>query len=151
MVSITSAILYGAGICRFLWVRMAKWLRISDSVRYSRVSCERSNTRSHILSQRDDHIVRGDGFNHVRDSIWHRHLPIFQGDRMAELLRPADSVSYSRSSCVGPNTRSHILSSKKDHIVPRDGFNHVRDSIWHRHVVIYQGAGWPSGYGQQTL
>ena len=39
-------------------------------------------------------------------------------------------MRYSRLSCVGSITSSHILSSKKVHIPRRVGFNHVRDSIW---------------------
>ena len=34
-------------------------------------------TRLQILSSKEVHIVRRDGFNHVRDSIWRRHQPIF--------------------------------------------------------------------------
>ena len=34
-------------------------------------------TRLQILSSKEVHMVRRDGFNHVRDSIWRRHLPIF--------------------------------------------------------------------------
>ena len=45
-------------------------------------------TRLQILSSKEVHIVRRDGFNHVRDSIWRRHLPKFLGVRMAEWLRP---------------------------------------------------------------
>ena len=70
-------------------------------------------TRLQILSSKEVHIVRRDGFNHVRDSIWRRHLPIFL------------------------ETRLQILPSKEVHIVRRDGFNHVRDSIWHRHLPIF--------------
>jgi hypothetical protein len=33
--------------------------------------------RSHILSPQKDHIVRCDGFNYVRNSIWRRYPPIF--------------------------------------------------------------------------
>ena len=34
-------------------------------------------TRLQNLSSKEVHIVRRDGFNHVRDSIWRRHQPIF--------------------------------------------------------------------------
>ena len=34
-------------------------------------------TRLQILSSKEVHMVRRDGFNHVRDSIWRRHQPIF--------------------------------------------------------------------------
>ena len=45
---------------------------------------------AHLVSTKKDHVVRRDGLNHVRDSIWRRHLPILFGGRMAEWLRPAD-------------------------------------------------------------
>jgi hypothetical protein len=57
-------------------------------VRYSRLSCVGSITRSHILSPKKDHIVRHDGFSHVCESIWRRHLPKCSGVKMAEWLRP---------------------------------------------------------------
>ena len=34
-------------------------------------------TRLQILPSKEVNIVRRDGFNHVRDSIWRRHQPIF--------------------------------------------------------------------------
>ena len=49
-------------------------------------------TRLQILSSKEVIMVRRDGCNHVRDSIWRRHLPIFFEGRMAEWLRPASSV-----------------------------------------------------------
>ena len=106
-------------------------------MRYSRLSCVGSITRSHILPPKKDHIVRRVGCSHIRDSIWRRHLPILRGVRMAEWLRPAVSGRDSQLSCVGSNTRLHILSPQKDHIVRRDGFNHVRGSIWRRHLPIF--------------
>ena len=45
-------------------------------------------TRLQILFSKEVQKGRQDGFNHVRDSIWRRHQPIFLGGRMAEWLRP---------------------------------------------------------------
>ena len=75
---------------------------------------------------------------------------IFKGGRMAEWLRPADCEILTFG-CVGSITRPHILSSKKDHIVRRVGFNHVRDSIYMAPASadILKRAGWPSGYGPE--
>ena len=99
-------------------------------------------TRLKILSSKEVHMVRRDGFNHVRDSIWHRHLPIFFESRVAEWLRPfCEMLMVTR----GIETRLQILSSKEVHMVRRDGFNHVRDSIWCRILPIFYRAGWPSG------
>ena len=43
---------------------------------------------AHLVSKKD-HIVRRVGFNHVRDSIWRRHLSIFsRGVMIVECLRP---------------------------------------------------------------
>ena len=39
----------------------------------------------------------------------------------------------------GFETRLQILFSKEVHIVRRDGFNHVRDSIWRWHKPILGG------------
>ena len=77
-------------------------------------------------------MLRRDGFNHVRDSIWRRHLPKFSGGRMAEWLSQllCEMLMVTR----GIETRLQILSSKEVHMVRRDGFNHVRDSIWGRHL-----------------
>ena len=57
-------------------------------------------TRLQISSLKGVHMVRRDGVNHVRDSIWRRHLPIFT------LSYPSFGASYSgtigrqRARCV---------------------------------------------------
>ena len=81
-------------------------------------------TRLQILSSKEVHIVRRDGFTHVRDSIWRRHLPIF-----VLVLRGQDgrvvkaSFFYCEMPMVtrGIETRLQILSSKEVHMVRRDG------------------------------
>ena len=67
-------------------------------------------TRLQILSSKEVHMVRRDGFNHVRDSIWRRHLPIFKGGRMAEWLRPGLWEMLMLSRGIEPG---QILASKK--------------------------------------
>ena len=130
-------------------------------------------TRLQILSSKEVHMVRRDGCNHVRDSIWRRHLPIFYRNQVANLVLKRSPYCTSRWFQSGPRfymvpasaniflkgqdgrvvkasffceiamvtrgfeTRLQILPSKEVHIVRRDGFNHVRDSIWRRHLPIF--------------
>ena len=100
-------------------------------------------TRLQILPSKEVRMVRRDGFNHVRDSIWRWHQPILRGQdgRLVKASFFCEIAMVTR----GFETRLQILSSKEDHIVRRDGFNHVRDSIWRRHQPIFLRAGWPSG------
>ena len=83
MVSITSAILYGAGISRYFRGQDGRVVKASFFCEIAMVT-RGFETRLQILSSKEVRIVRRDGFNHVRDSIWRRHLPIFLGVRMAE-------------------------------------------------------------------
>ena len=76
MVSITSAILYGAGICRYLRGQDGRVVKASFFCEMLMVT-RGIETRLQILSSKEVHMVRRDGFNHVRDSIWRRHQPIF--------------------------------------------------------------------------
>ena len=95
-------------------------------------------TRLQILSSKEVHMARRDGFNHVRDSIWRRHLPILRGQD-GRVVKA--SFFYCEMPMVtrGIETRLQILSSKEVHMVRRNGFNHVRDSIWRRHLPILEG------------
>ena len=60
----------------------------------------------------------------------------FKGCRMAEWLRPADCEVLTIK-LRGINYQVAHLVSEKDHTVRRVGFNHVRDSIWRRHLPIF--------------
>ena len=42
-------------------------------------------TRLQILSSKEVHMVRRDGLNHVRDSIWRRHQPILDKRLLCEV------------------------------------------------------------------
>jgi hypothetical protein len=115
--------------------RMAEWLKPTDCEVLT-IKLRGSTSRSHILSPKKDHIARRVGFNHVRDSIWRRHQPIcFLGRRMAEWLQPAD-CKVIMFNWRGINYQVTHFVSKKHYIARRVGFNHVRDSIWHRHQLI---------------
>ena len=92
-------------------------------------------TRLQILSSKEVHIVRRDGFTHVRDSIWRRHLPIFRGQD-GRVVKASFFYCEMLMVTRGIETRLQILSSKEVHMVRRDGFTHVRDSIWRRHLPI---------------
>ena len=52
-------------------------VKASFSVRLAMVT-RGFETRLQILPSKEVRMVRRDGFNHVRDSIWRRHLPIFK-------------------------------------------------------------------------
>ena len=136
MVSITSAILYGAGICRYLGGQDGRVVKASFFCEIAMVT-RGFETRLQILSSKEVHIVRRDGFNHVRDSTWRRHLPIFLREQVGRVVKA--SFFYCEMPMVtrGIETRLQILSSKEVHIVRRDGCNHVRDSIWRRHLPIF--------------
>ena len=60
------------------------------------------------------HIGRCVDFNHVRNSIWRRHLPIFLGVRMAEWLRPGLWEMLMLSRGIEPG---QVLTCKKAHRV----------------------------------
>ena len=55
---------------------MAEWLRLADcevlTIKLRGINYQ----AAHLVSEKD-HMVRRVGFNHVRDSIWRRHQPIF--------------------------------------------------------------------------
>ena len=76
MVSITSAILYGAGISRYFRGQDGRVVKASFFCEIAMVT-RGFETRLQILPSKEVHMVRRDGFNHVRDSIWRRHQPIF--------------------------------------------------------------------------
>ena len=61
-------------------------VKASFSVRLAMVT-RGFETRLQILSSKEVHMVRRDGFNHVRDSIWRRHQPIFslEGSQIQKL------------------------------------------------------------------
>ena len=69
-------------------------------------------TRLQILSSKEVHMARRDGFNHVRDSIWRRHLPIFLSGQDGRVVKA--SFFYCEMPMVtrGIETRLQILSSK---------------------------------------
>ena len=93
-------------------------------------------TRLQILSSKEVHIIRRDGFNHVRDFIWRRHLPIFNRGQDGRVVKASFFCEIAMVT-RGFETRLQILSSIEVHIVRRDGFNHVRDFIWRRHQPIF--------------
>ena len=87
-------------------------------------------TRLQILPSEEVRMVRRDGFNHVRDSIWHRHLPIFlrgQDGRVvkAGALGDAHVKSWDQTwsspdfekvhigRCVGFNTSAILYGRRK--------------------------------------
>ena len=88
-------------------------------------------TRLQILSSKEVRMVRRDGFNHVRDSIWRRQQPIL--GRVVKACFFCEIAMVTR----GLETRLQILSSKEVHMVRRDGFNHLHDSIWCQHLPIF--------------
>ena len=111
MVAIKSAILYGAGICRYFErgqdgrvVKASFFCEIAMVIRGF-------ETRLQILSSKEVHIVRRDGFNHVRDSIWRRHQPILfrgQDGRVVKASFFCEIAMVTR----GFETRLQILPSK---------------------------------------
>ena len=137
MVSLTSAILYGAGICRYYARGQdGRVVKASFFCEIVMVTCG-FQTRLQILSTKEVHIVRRDGFYHVRDSIWRRQQPIFWGGQDGRVVKASFFCEIAMVT-RGFETRLQILSSKEVHIVRRDGFNHVRDSIWRRrHLPIF--------------
>ena len=59
-------------------------------MRYSRLSCVGSITRSYILSPHKNSIGWADGVKITSRHYYGRRKPIFLGGRMAEWLRPVD-------------------------------------------------------------
>ena len=76
---------------------------------------------------------------------WHRStIGGVAGDGLGGVVRGQDGRVVKASFSVrlamvtrGFETRLQILPSKELLIVRRDGFNHVRDSIWRRHLPIF--------------
>ena len=83
-------------------------VKASFSVRLAMVT-RGFETRLQILPSKEVRMVRHDGFNHVRDSICRRHLPIFIWSWDRTWSNP-DFEQVHMARCVG--------------------FNHVRNSIW---------------------
>ena len=115
---------------------MAEWLRPASSTVRCPWLLVGSKPGCKSCPQKEVYMVRRDDFNHVLDSIWRRHLPIFRGQD-GRVVKA--SFFYCEMPMVtrGIDTRLQILSSKEVHIVRRDGFTHVRDSIWRRHLPIF--------------
>jgi hypothetical protein len=77
---------------------MAEWLRPGtlegphDSVAWDR-------TWTQIMNHKEVHIVRCDGLNHVRNSIWQSYPKLFKGQD-GRVVKARDFGRYSRLSCV---------------------------------------------------
>ena len=79
-----------AGVSQILRGQDGRVIKASRFVRYSRLSCLGSTTRSHILSPHEKSIGWADGAKVTSRLYYGRRKPIFTWGRIAEWLRPAD-------------------------------------------------------------